>query len=355
MHTNAPHVAPSTPLRPDSQILNARTTTSTLHTGFPKLDEMMGGLKPGLLHLFYGSEKGGLPDRLLHHLLVEAIREPGERAVHLLCGNYRRSRTTLDMELLLTLIERAGLEPRDALDRIHLLCAFTERQQTEVVDHIGGILAENPRVRLVAVQQVAKLLAGPPLVSRATRENLGGMVSRLIRLCAEAGTPVAASASHSPYGRPVPAPEGGAYITHLSEVSVYLRAMRGGEATAYLLNHHEKARIGRRIDLEERELDPNGATKSSTRTRLRGQAMQPGDRHRAALRDERVRAAFDALWGSWSDEQDPMIYGDVLSAIDLLTLTANPGDWRRIESLRAVDEETQGLLGRLLAGETRAG
>src|SRR3989304_5059406 len=96
--------------------------------------------------------------------------------------------------LLRTRVRRAGREPRDAFERIHLVCAFTERQQIEAVDHIEGILKRGG-VRLVSVQQVAKLFAGPPLVSRATRETLGGMVPRLVQLCAEAGAPVVASAS----------------------------------------------------------------------------------------------------------------------------------------------------------------
>jgi len=353
--THLPHGAPSNYFQPASEMLDIRATARRLQTGFPRLDEMVGGLEPGLLHLFYGSEKSGLPDKLLHHLLVEAVKEPETRAIHLLCGNYRRSRSTLDMELLLSLVERAGLEPRDAFSRIHLVCAFTERQQIEAVDDIEGILDENPGVRVVAVQQVSKLFAGPPLVSRATRENLGGMVSRLIRLCAEAGAPVVASASPSPYGRPVPAPEGGAYITHLAKVAVYLRAMKGGGATAYLLNHHEKARIGKRLDLEEGELGLGRVTKLSTRMRLQEQMRQLRDRYRVALKDEEMKTAFDGLWDTWSSEQGAMIYSDVLSALDLLTLTASVDNRRQIETLRVLNQETRDLLEKLIAREAVAG
>lgn len=355
MPTHTTHVAPSTSFQHTSQMLDTRATAKTLRTGFPRLDEMVGGLEPGLLHLFYGSEKSGLPDKLLHHLLIETVKEPDARAIHLLCGNYRRSRTTLDMELLLNLAERAGLEPREAFDRIHLVCAFTERQQVEAVDHIEAILEENPGVKLVAVQQVAKLFAGPPLVSRATRENLGGMVSRLIKLCAEAGAPVVASASPSQYGRPVPAPEGGSHVTHLAKVSVYICAMRGGGATAYLLNHHEKAMIGRRIDLDEGELELGRVTKLSTRMRLQGQMRQLRDRYRVALKDERMKTAFDQLWDTWSSEQGAMIYSDVLSALDLLTLTATMDNRRERESIRAFNQETRELLEKLAAREAHTG
>ncbi len=318
MSTHPPQRALSISFRPAPRILDTRTV-GTLHTGLRWLDEMVGRLEPGLLHLFYGSEKSGLPDRLLHHLLVEAVKKPGARAIHLLCGNYRCSRTNPDVKLLLNLVERAGLKPRDAFDKIHLVCAFTERQQIEAVDHIEGILRENLGVRVVAVQQVAKLFAGPPLVSRATRESLGGAVSRLMRLCTEVDIPVVASSSPSCYGRPVPVPEGGAYVAHLAKVSVYLRAMKGGGATAYLLNHHEKARIGRRIDLEEGELGFRRTTRLSTRMRLQEQMGRLRDRYRAALKDEEIKTAFDALWEKWSGEQGAMTYGGVFSTLDPLT------------------------------------
>jgi hypothetical protein len=43
-----------------------------------------------------------------------------------------------------------------------------------------------------------------------------------------------------------------------------------------------------------------------------------------------------------------MIYSDVLSALDLLTLTATIDNRRQIESLRALNQETRELLEKLI-------
>ena len=313
-----------------------------LRIGLPRLDAFVGNIESGHLHLLYGSEKSGLSDRLLYHLLVEAIREPGTSAVHILCGNYRSKCDAPDVELLLCLAKRAGLEPRDSLDRIHIVCAFTEEQQTEIIDHIVELLATNSRIGVVAVQQVGKLLSKPPLVSRERRDSLSDMIYRLVRLCAEVGVPIAASASPSTYGRPVPAPDGGAYLTQLAEVAIYLRAMKGGGATAYLLNHHEEAKIGGRLDLDEDEL---GRTRS---TRTWEQARQPGNHYVALLRDNETKAFFDALWEVWSSEQGVMTYGYALSALDLLKL-ARMDKTRPVETPRVMKQDTQELLERLVA------
>jgi hypothetical protein len=67
--------------------------------------------------------------------------------------------------------------------------------------------------------------------------------------------------------------------------------MKGDGATAYLLNHHEKARIGKRMDLEEGELGLGRVTKLSTRMRLQEQMRQLRDRYRSALKDEKMKTA----------------------------------------------------------------
>jgi len=93
-------------------------------------------------------------------------------------------------------------------------------------------------------------------------------------------------------------------------------------------------------------------TKLSTRMRLQEQMRQLRDRYRSALKDEKMKTAFDCLWDSWSSEQGAMIYSDVLSALDLLTLTATVDNRRQIESLRALNQETRELLEKLIARKT---
>jgi hypothetical protein len=44
-------------------------------------------------------------------------------------------------------------------------------------------------------------------------------------------------------------------------------------------------------------------------------------RARAALKENELQEAFDALWPTWSCEMKAMIYAEVLSALDLILLT----------------------------------
>jgi hypothetical protein len=79
-----------------------------LSTGCPKLDELLGGVKPGLFYLVYGDSEA--IEELLSHILVGTLkpREEGEepKAAYMLCGNYRVEKTLLDAQLLMELLER---------------------------------------------------------------------------------------------------------------------------------------------------------------------------------------------------------------------------------------------------------
>lgn len=61
-------------------------------------------------------------------------------------------------------------------------------------------------------------------------------------------------------------------------------------------------------------------------------------KYRAALKDDEMQRAFDELWPAWSNEQGAMIYAQVLSALDLLLLTAAVDNRREIEELKGILE-----------------
>ena len=55
---------------------------------------------------------------------------------------------------------------------------------------------------------------------------------------------------------------------------------------------------------------------------------------REALKEDELQEAFDELWPTWANEQAAMIYTEVLSALDLLTLTASVDNRREIMKLK---------------------
>ena len=70
------------------------------------------------------------------------------------------------------------------------------------------------------------------------------------------------------------------------------------------------------------------------------------DSMRGCLNDAmaNARARVDEFWPSWAGEQAAMIYSEVLSALDLLLLTAAVDNRRQIEELRRANEEARRLL-----------
>ena len=55
---------------------------------------------------------------------------------------------------------------------------------------------------------------------------------------------------------------------------------------------------------------------------------------RAALKENELQEAFDALWPTWSNEMAAMIYSEVLSALDLILLTSVVDNRREIEHIK---------------------
>ncbi len=80
--------------------------------------------------------------------------------------------------------------------------------------------------------------------------------------------------------------------------------------------------------------------RDSMRGRLQNAMVHLRKKYRAALKDDEMQRAFDELWPSWSSEQGAMIFAEVLSALDLLLLTAAVDNRREIEALRG---ELEGL------------
>ena len=70
------------------------------------------------------------------------------------------------------------------------------------------------------------------------------------------------------------------------------------------------------------------------RTRIQDNMMNLRKRYRAALKDDALQRAFDELWPTWANEQAAMIYAEVLSALDLLLLTAVTDNRREIMKIR---------------------
>ena len=76
------------------------------------------------------------------------------------------------------------------------------------------------------------------------------------------------------------------------------------------------------------------------RTRLQEKMMMLRKTFREALKEDELQEAFDELWPTWANEQAAMIFTEVLSALDLLVLTATVDNRREIMKIQqALDLE----------------
>ena len=256
--THPPGAQPGPPFQSALTLLQRREGQPPLSTGSPELDRLTGGMDPGHFYLFYGDEDCPLPDTLLLRLLVEAVRDDDARAAYLLCGNYRRSRTVLDPELLISLIDASGLDTDDALARIHVVPAFSERHLLKAPALVEALLQEHAGFTLVAAQQLAKLFYGEDALRFETLNAFTGIVSQLKATCTESGAVLAATCRSSDRGRPIPLPEGGSFLSHSANAIIYLREPRRGPASAYAVKHPDRARTGLAVHFGE-EGPPWGA------------------------------------------------------------------------------------------------
>jgi len=81
-------------------------------------------------------------------------------------------------------------------------------------------------------------------------------------------------------------------------------------------------------------------TSGSMRTRIQDYMVNLRKRYRAALKEDALQQAFDEFWPTWSSEMAAMIYAEVLSALDLILLTAVIDNRREIMKLRQkIDRE----------------
>jgi hypothetical protein len=231
-------------------VIKRRESVDSLSTSGSGLEALLGGLEPGLFYLFYSDDGGGLADRVLHGLLVEAVSDETRRAFYMICGNYRRSRTVLDSEYLLSLIEAEGLDISDTISRIHVVCAFSERQQMRSPSLIESVLVDGGEFGLVAAQQITKIFYGKTALRYEDPTQFTGMLSRLKGLCGEGGIVLAATCRSSGRGSPISLPEGGSYLRHAANAIVYLRAWRRGGFSAYLVKHPDRSRSGRIVHID---------------------------------------------------------------------------------------------------------
>lgn len=317
------------------KVMNNRAEVPRLGTGSQRLDQLLGGIEPGRFYLFYGPRKQKVADTLLYRLMVEAAKQEDCNIVYVLCGNYRRDRTTLDSELLLSLIEEQELPVSSVLSRIHIICTFSENQLINTPKLVEEIIEKVGNIRLVAVQQISKLFYGEHAIRHQDPVEFTGTVSKLKGLCVTNKIILAASCEAKKGKGLVPEPMGGSFLRHSANVICFLRPMKGGDISAHLLKHFDRQRDGKRVRFSDEEGKVLGRiTKESMRGRIQSMMTHLKKGYKEALKEDELQTAFQDLWKQWNLEQGAMIHAQVTSVLDLLNLTSALDNRREINQLK---------------------
>lgn len=323
------------------QVYVNRAEVSWLSTGSPRLDQLIGGIEPTRFYLFFGDPGEKTPDILLYRLMVEAVKSRQGKVIYLLCGNYRRDRTTLDSDLLLSLIEDAGLDMDDALEKIHIIGVFSEHQLMNAPSLVEQLIQEHGEISLIAVQQISKLFFSKKAVRFEEQTEFTGVVSKLREMCTLHGIAMVASCGSKKRRGLIPEPIGGNFLRHAANVITYLRVIEGKDISAQLVKHFTNDRAGKRVRFTGEDDVLGRITKDSMRGRLQENMTRLRKGYRAALKDDEMQEAFDKVWETWNHEQGAMIYAQVVSSLDLLNLTGVLSNRREILELRKRLEELE--------------
>src|SRR4030042_6939978 len=89
------------------RLLGEKEAKASFSPGYPELNRLIGnGIEPGVFYLFYGNSESNI-DLFIHQLMANVLSVEGEanRVIYLNCGNYRESKTILDIPSLVNLLK----------------------------------------------------------------------------------------------------------------------------------------------------------------------------------------------------------------------------------------------------------
>ena len=320
------------------KLLEEKKVKTRLSSGCMELDQLIGdGIEPGVFYLFYGSPESGI-DLLLHSLMARALSagDVTGKVVYLNCGNYREEKTILDVPCLVRYIKSQRLDPREALERVTVYCAFSEDQQEQVVEEVRLTIDEDSETRLLVVHNIAKLFTATGKRDKAWYRRIPKLQRAVLRLwhaCASKSVAMVASCGPTKTKRKsMPKPEGGRYLSHEANVIVYLEKVEGlvTVTQAYLLKHPAKPHGRVVLNMGgEKELGritvPFKKRFEDELDSLRG--------FRDALKNLERQAAYDQILRACTSEQGALANTDIPAMLDAMLLTATVDNRSLIEQL----------------------
>ena len=222
-------------------LLDRRKTVQKLTSGTSSMDELLGGgfETQSICEVF--GEFGSGKTQIGHQLAVNTILPTSQGGLN---GEvfYIDTEDTFRPERIAQMAEAVGMDPQDALDRIHVARAYNSAHQMLLVDEIKR-MAKSIDVKLVIVDSLtshfrAEYLGRGMLASRQQKLNkhlkelkqLSDVQNALVLVTNQVMSNPAAL-----WGDPTKA-IGGHIVGHASTFRLYLRKSKGGRRIARLID-----------------------------------------------------------------------------------------------------------------------
>ena len=224
-----------------NELLERRKTVQKLTSGTSAMDELLGGgfETQSICEVF--GEFGSGKTQIGHQLAVNTILPTSQGGLN---GEvfYIDTEDTFRPERIAQMAEAVGIDPQDALDRIHVARAYNSAHQMLLVDEIKR-MAKSIDVKLVIVDSLtshfrAEYVGRGMLASRQQKLNkhlkelkqLSDVQNALILVTNQVMSNPAAL-----WGDPTKA-IGGHIVGHASTFRLYLRKSKGGRRIARLID-----------------------------------------------------------------------------------------------------------------------
>ena len=222
-------------------LLDRRKTVQKLTSGTSSMDELLGGgfETQSICEVF--GEFGSGKTQIGHQLAVNTILPTSQGGLN---GEvfYIDTEDTFRPERIAQMAEAVGMDPQDALDRIHVARAYNSAHQMLLVDEIKR-MAKSIDVKLVIVDSLtshfrAEYVGRGMLASRQQKLNkhikelkqLSDVQNALVLVTNQVMSNPAAL-----WGDPTKA-IGGHIVGHASTFRLYLRKSKGGRSIARLID-----------------------------------------------------------------------------------------------------------------------
>jgi hypothetical protein len=229
-----------------SELMRQRNAEPLPRTGFPALDQLVGGLGAGQSYLFYGASS--FIDDLVHRLMVSV--SAGGKVAYMNNTDYYSEKTLVRPDRIAFHAKRQGLDPDFVLEQIYFVAAYNELRQEKAVNAlVKMVVAEEPTTtttRLIIIHNIARFLPDARDKGQAI-DSLNKVLARVWRIAAERGlvlvmTTAFPSSSANRWWWTIPKPLGGSMMWHLANVIVFFREADGGRTVlATLVKHPGRA------------------------------------------------------------------------------------------------------------------